>query len=448
MKKMKALLAPLLLSYLRALAHLQLKRHRPKIIGITGSAGKTSAMAACASVLKPKYSVKVSYKANSESGIPLDILGLKPTNYSLVDWLRLAVLAPVKLITTQDKPDIYLAEMGIDSPLPPKNMTYLLSIIQPDVGIFLNASLTHAQNFDPLVKNKNLSAGGRQKHLTKLIALEKGKIITSLPKSAIGIINSDDEHSAEIMQKSRATLLTFGTKGHPIVKVTGVEYDRAKTRFLIKYQAKTYQLNLNNMLLPVHFGHSFAAAICCGLTQDISVSQAIVHLEQSFQLEPGRSSIIEGVHNSKIIDSSYNASPQPTIEMLDLLQKMPGKRKLALLGDMRELGDSAPSEHIRVAKKAALICDQVNLVGPLMAKHALPVLQQAQVKVICHDSARQAADVLKDQLLPDDVLLVKGSQNTILLEIAIKILMAHPEQAEQLLCRRGAYWDKQRRSLM
>jgi len=445
---MKVFLTPLFLNYLRTIARLQLKKHRPIIIGITGSAGKTSAMTACAVVLKPKYKVKISYKANSESGIPLDILGLHPTNYSIIDWLRLALLAPIKLITNQDQPEIYLVEMGIDSPLPPKNMTYLLSIIQPDVGIFLNAALSHTQNFDSLVKNKNLSASEREKHLTKLIALEKGKIITTLPKSATGIINTDDEQSAEIIQKSQATILTFGSMGHPIVKVTGVEYGRDKTRFLIKYQAKTYQLNLKNMILPVHFGHSFAAAICCGFTQGVSINQAIRHIEQDFSLEPGRSSIIEGVNHSQMIDSSYNASPQTMIDMLELMSKVPGKRKLALLGDMRELGDSAMSAHFRVAKKAAQVCDQVHLVGPLMAEHALPILQKAKIKVTCHDSARQAADVLKDQLLPDDVLLIKGSQNTLLLEIAVQQLMAHPEQAEQLLCRRGPYWDKQRRMLI
>jgi len=445
---MKATLAPLLLVYFRALAHLQLKKYRPKIIGITGSAGKTSAMTACEAVLKAKYAVKTSHKANSESGIPLDILGLQAKDYSLFDWLRLTLMAPVKLLTNKLKPDIYLVEMGIDSPFPPKNMSYLLTIILPDVGIFLNANLTHAATFDALLKNKQLASNERRLALTRLIALEKGKIISKLPQSAIGILNTDDVNAAEIAHLAQATLMTYGAKGSPNLKITGVEYGKLNTKFLFKYQAKTYQLNLKNMLLPTHFGYSFAAAICCGLTQDIGIGQAIRNIEDHYTLSPGRSSVIAGINGATILDSSYNASAAPTIDMLELLSKIPGKRKLALLGDLRELGESSEAEHIKVAKKAGQVCDQVNLVGPMMMEYALPVLEKAGIKVTCHNSSRQAADVLKDQLQPGDLLLVKGSQNTLLLEIAVERLMTHPEDADRLLCRRGKYWDKQRRKLM
>lgn len=447
MNCMKALLAPLILHYFRFLAQLQLKKVNPLIVGITGSAGKTSTLLACEAVLKSKFTVKTSHKANSESGIPLDILGLTPKNYSLLDWIGLMIMAPIKLLINWQQFDVYLVEMGIDSPHPPKNMAYLLTILLPDVGIFLNANLAHAANFDSLVDEK-LSATKRQAQITRLIALEKGRIISDLPRDKIGIINTDDVNAAEIGEQSKATLFTFGSKGSPNLKLTGVDYGESSTKFLFKFKGKTHQLNLHGLVLPAHFGYSFAAAIACGLTQEINVQTAIKHIEQSFQLSPGRSSIIEGINGSTIIDSSYNASAEPTIDMLELLKRFPGKRKLALLGDLRELGESSMAEHIQVAKKAAGVCNQVNLVGPMMKEYALPVLKSAKIQVTSHDKAVQAADVLKDQLKPGDVLLVKASQNTLLLEIAVEKLMAHPEKADKLLCRRGKYWDKERRKLM
>ena len=96
-------LAPLVLCYLRFFAKLQLKKnHQAKIVGITGSAGKTSCQLAVLAALgknKGRLKIKISSKANSESGIPLDILGLKVKNYSPLDWLRLILLAPWQLVT-------------------------------------------------------------------------------------------------------------------------------------------------------------------------------------------------------------------------------------------------------------------------------------------------------------------------------------------------------------
>ena len=110
------------LYYLRFWARLKLNIIRPDIIGITGSAGKTSCVQAIVAILGDSFRVKVSEKANSESGIPLNILGLTPNDYSVVDWLRLIFLAPIKALTNWEKYDIYLVELGIDSPRVPKNM--------------------------------------------------------------------------------------------------------------------------------------------------------------------------------------------------------------------------------------------------------------------------------------------------------------------------------------
>jgi hypothetical protein len=82
-----------------------------------------------------------------------------------------------------------------------------------------------------------------------------------------------------------------------------------------------------------------------------------------------------------------------------------------------------------------------------MKKFIWPILKKAKTRVDWVDNAYQAAEILKTELSAGDMLLVKGSQNTLLLETAVERLMAHPEQADQFLCRRGAYWDKKRAEL-
>ncbi|NCN24216.1 MAG: hypothetical protein GW945_01885, partial [Candidatus Pacebacteria bacterium] len=130
-----------------------------------------------------------------------------------------------------------------------------------------------------------------------------------------------------------------------------------------------------------------------------------------------------------------------------LLEKTPGARKLALLGDIRELGENTRQEHETLAHEAAKVCDAVYLVGPAMQKYALPVFQNKKMPAFWFKNAYEAAAQLDQDLRPNDVLLVKASQNTLLLEIAVEILMAEPEKADELLCRRSDFWSQQRELL-
>ncbi len=123
---MKKTLTPFFLFYLRFLSKAQLskiallsritKGKKPVIIGITGSAGKSTLMQTIEAVLKPQFEVKTSSSGNSETGLPLSILDLKIQAYSLIDWLKIAFLAPTKLLTNWQVYDYFIAEMGIDEP--------------------------------------------------------------------------------------------------------------------------------------------------------------------------------------------------------------------------------------------------------------------------------------------------------------------------------------------
>lgn len=443
---MKQKFVLILLTYFKHLAKIQLLKNNPTIIGVTGSAGKTSTRNAIHAILKSKRKVKVSYNANSESGIPLNILGLTPINFSPLDWLRLCILAPLKLLTNWEKYDTYLVEMGIDSPLPPKNMSYLLTIVQPVIGVILNAAPMHSEPFDFLVSTNDPQK--RRAEITRLIAQEKGKIVTTLPKQATAVITVDQKEIAELQQQTQAQVISFGTIPSATVQAQTYSVALEGTKFSFRYHNKTGSVFFPNQLLPQHYQTTFAAAVSVGIALNIDFAECCSLLEKNYHLPAGRASVIKGSNGSTILDSSYNSSTKPTLDMLELLEAIPSKRKIALLGDMRELGIVAQLEHEKVANKASTICDLVVLVGPQMRQFALPVLTDLHKQVKWFANAYLAAEYLKTVITKGDLLLVKGSQNTLLLEIAVEQLMEEPQLATKLLARRGEFWDRKRAELL
>lgn len=384
---MKQQLGLLFLYYLRLLAQLQLKKikllnPKLKIVGIAGSAGKTSCLLACQAALTPQFKVKTNYGGNSESGIPLSILGLTAHDFTLKDWIRLAILAPLSLLANWQKYDILLLEMGIDSAKSPKNMEYLLSIVIPDIGIFLNVSPVHLQNFSSLEN----------------IALEKAKLVNTTFQA---IINSTD----------------------PLVK----KYSKNHRQISIK----PVSLNIPGHVLPSIYSITFGATISLAKLFGLTESQIIQNIQANFHLSPGRSSLIKGIKQSQIIDSSYNSSPTATAEMLKLLHTFPSPR-IAVLGDMRELGTASSSEHIKLYKYATKLADTIISVGPETTKY----FGSNSLKF---SYWWQALDYLKTNLTPKSTILVKGSQNTIFLEEIIKGLLANPTDTAKL-CRQSDYW--------
>ncbi|HPK08506.1 MAG TPA: Mur ligase family protein [Candidatus Woesebacteria bacterium] len=478
MNNLKKKLAPFVLSYLRFFAKLQLKKNsQAKIIGITGSAGKTSCQSAVLAALgknKARFKIKVSHKANSESGIPLDILGLRVKNYSPLDWLRLLLLAPWQLLTNWHQFDLYIIEMGIDSPLPPKNMDYLLSIVQPQIAIILNAKAIHSANFDQLLneteqkqrEQNETEQKQREQAVIRLIAAEKSKLAQALPSSGLAIINRDDPAIWECSRQTQAEILTFGTAGgdaeHELdLKLIDWQVNLAGSHFIfeIRNHLKKYnsgsrllELNLKNLVLGKHYSAALASAILLAFKLGLKKNEIKNNLEKYWTLEPGRSSLLVGKNNSYLLDSSYNASGM--LEMIELTQQLISndqhiKRALAIIGDIRELGAETQAIHQEVAQALAESFSEVYLVGPLMENYALPILQDkikngaGQIKQVkTYLDSQSAGKDLAKNLAAGDLVLVKGSQNTIFLEEAVALLLAEEKSAKKVLCRQSEYWLK------
>ncbi len=388
----------LILGYLRILAKLQLAKIKPQhIIGITGSAGKSTCREMVYAVLSIKYKCKQSATGNSESGIPLDILELKMENYSAFDWLRVCLLAPWQLLTNWQKYEIYIVEMAVDSPKEPKNMSYLLKIVKPDIAIILNILPVHTEFFDTLEN----------------IANEKFKLIASLPSNGWGLVNKDDPLLVELTQKSKQKNIHF--------------FGRSE------------KIDLKNYLWHEGLAYVISAALKVGELLEININEAKKAL-QKVNLPKGRISIIPGIRKTILIDSSYNSSPGPLAFMLRAVyEQYSTNRRIAVLGDMRELGEKAMAEHKKAGELALKTMDYIFTVGALTEKY-FP--NDPHIQKFTH--AKDVIPVLKDFIKKGDVILFKGSQNTIFLEQIVEALMLNQNDADKLLCRRGKFWDKKR----
>jgi len=382
-----------ILYYLRFFAKIQIskvrflqkRKHRQlDIVGITGSAGKSSTLLACQTVFPKTYKVKTNDNCNSESGLPLSLLGLKINNYNFVTWLKIIVLIPLKYLTNWKSYDILILEMGIDSASWPKNMDYLLSVVKPNIGIFLNVSPVHMLNFDSLDE----------------IAMEKAKLVN---QASVAIINDQDK------------LVKKYTQNKNIIKITPTK------------------IKFSNFYLPNIYQISFGTALSLARIFNINYDQAIKNIQENFSLPPSRSSILEGIKNTTIIDSSYNSSPIACQELLKFLTTFKTK-KIAVLGDMRELGKSSPEEHQKIYELATKSADLIISVGPETKKYFGDKSQK-------FDNWWTAAEFLKENIKGSETILVKGSQNTIFLEELVKSILKNPSDSSNL-CRQSPYWLK------
>ena len=447
---MKQLLVNSTLSYLRFFARKALAQHKPTIIGVAGSVGKTSTRNAIEAILKDHFPTKSI--GNSETGIPLGILGMKPEDYSKFDWLKMLGKSPFNLDFLKGTKYL-IAEMGIDEPDAPKNMEYLLTILRPDVAVSLNASATHSLQFDKTVTDKSLSPEERLQAIVTNIAIEDTKIITK-SGAKIGIYNADDSDIAKpVVEKTPTStkLLSFGTKSTNDISfgLSKVSLDGSEFQLYIKNEEKLEDLTLMfpDHILPREYREVFASAILVALQQGLKLKQIKESLEKNYQPPKGRSSLFKGIKDSVIIDSTYNASRasvEAFLDLVDTLKKETNHPVVLLLADMRELGKEAPIEHAAVAEKLIGIVDYLYLVGPLTREHILPVVQQKESsfkEIRWFDSSTRAGEFLKDNLPEKSIILAKGSQNTLFLEEAIKMLLLDKNDAKNL-CRQDEFWMK------
>lgn len=410
---------------LRELAKIQLKKYQAQIIGVTGSLGKTTCVKALHQILKTRFKVKSSSKSyNSEIGVPLSILNQESGFSEVKLWVRVFLGAIFNLLFNWQKYDYLILEMGVDKP---NDLKYILSFIHPEIGVFLGVTPVHTEQF------------AQSPNPLEAIFQEKLQLIKALPVSGIGIVPKE----AEISQMD-SCIINYGFEENADLKILQASSSLLGLKFTLEYKNKkeTFELPL---VLGRDYTKSIVPAVAVSLACGISLKEAASALKD-FHLPPGRLNLITGIKNTILVDSSYNASRFSMLMALKVLNSFKRRRKIAALGDMRELGEFAQKEHAMVAEKAVNVADEILLVGSLMQKYFLPKalgLGFPKDKIYHFDSALKAAEFLRDlRIKGGEVILFKGSQNTIYLEEGVKLLMKNPKEATSLLCRQEPEWLK------
>ena len=447
--KARSVISRFVLFVLKISTRILLSRWKPTIIGVTGSVGKSSFVRLLAVMLQSEFSVFATKRGNSETGIPLELLGLEwlIKERGFLHWLPVVFLAPVMAVVAPRKERVLIVEMAIDSPEKPKNMEYLLEMVKPSIGVLLNVSAAHTEQFSKL-----FSQHPTEDQLLNAIAHEKGKLLTALKKNEQAILSTDQDHVKKLLPNISSNVTTFGFAHSSDFIVSNTSISLQKSTFVISERAtgQEYAVDLKQVVLPKAFGSSIASCFAVGVTLGLhpkkirSILNNMNKADRDSLSLAGRSTLFEGKRGSTILDSSYNSSPTSLTEFLQIfssLQPKRGGRKILVLGDMRELGPLTDSHHqsiVREIKNSKP--DVVYLVGPIMNRVVSPKLEQLEIEVHGYASSKMVGKALAKDIRQHDLVLVKGSQNTIFLEEAVKQILKSPSQDTARLCRQQKDW--------
>lgn len=420
---MKEFFRTTVLSILRALAKRRIRQIQPKVIGITGSAGKTSAKEVIFEVVKQACRSKKSEKnLNSEFGAALTILDLKSGYSSALSWVKILFTACLDALKKPARYDALVLEMGVDKP---GDMDEILKVVRPDIMVFLN------------VKNVHLGEG----HFPNRQAIfsEKSKACAAVPKNGWAVLNHDDAFVRQLEGHLPSNILTIGTEEGSDLRAQNIGMDQDGLHFDLHYENKKLPVRLPHVLGKQHVT-MVLAAIAVGFLQGISW-RSIESALTTYHLPPGRMNKIEGRNGSLLIDSSYNASPDTTLAALEILGMFHG-RKIAALGTMNELGDLSESEHIKIGKAAAEHADMLLAVGSRAKELAEGAQRGGMSASMIHvfKSSKEAGQFLYNILEKRDTVLAKGSQTGVRMEHLVKMCMKDPSRARELLVRQDSYW--------
>ena len=377
---------------LAALASELLGASACRVVGVTGSSGKTSTKDLLAAVFgadAPTVAPENSF--NNELGLPLTVLRITDETRTLV---------------------LEYSARGVG------HIRHLCGIARPDIAIVLNVGHAHLGEF-----------GSREG-----IAAAKGELVESLPDDGTAVLNADDALVAAMRSRTRARSLTFGTDTTADVRIEAVETDRlARARFGLRTPAGNADISLQ--LHGRHHVANAAAAVAAALAADVPLATVVEALQSVTSLSPHRMQMRERGDGLVVIDDAYNANPDSVRAALQALVGITGGdgRSWAVLGVMRELGDTSDALHADVGADAARLgVDELVIVGAdaaAMAEGAQSVTEwQGRVRHV--PDAGVATQLVATESRPRDVVLVKASNSEQLWRLADALMEQVPAGAD------------------
>jgi len=360
-------------------------RSGARVVGVTGSVGKTTTKDLLAAVLATRFeTVATRASFNNEVGLPLTLARLEPSTEALV------------------------AEMGARGP---GHIAMLARLARPGVGVVLNVAEAHLGVF-----------GSR-----RAIAEAKGELVEALPPEGVAVLNGDDPLVAAMAGRTAARVVTFGLGPGAAVRAEGIELDaegRARFRLATGDGCADVALPAMGEHLVADALAAAAAAGALGMPPD-EVAAGL----RGARLSPARMQVTRRADGLTVVNDAYNANPTSMAAGLKALAAAgrAGGRTVAVLGEMAELGDSAAEEHDRIGRLVARLgIDRLIGVGEL----GRVMVQAARMEGMWPEEALAAADadaalaVLASGVGPGDVVLVKASRVIALDRVADRLLAA------------------------
>ncbi len=409
-------------------AKLALLKFKPVIIGITGSVGKTSTKTAVATVLAGKFSVRKSESSyNNEFGLPFTVLNQKFAGRNPLAWLWVFIKC-IRLLLGQNYPHVLVLEMGADRP---GDIQALLNITgQIDFAVITDIGISHMMNYP------NREALAKEK-----LSLAKG-----IKPTGMVILNFDNDMINKFVQEKKpARAITYGLDQESELAASDLQVTNRDGKFGISFKMN-YKGTVVPVNLPDALGRSNVYAALAAASVGIGMGMNLVDISQAlrnFEPPAGRLRFIHGIKNSKVIDDTYNAAPDSTKLALEVLSQIATGRKVAVLGNMAELGSHNEAGHKEIAIKIQEVgVDCVYLVGE-QTKITKDELERRQFKgtVKWFENSENTRIPVQNEIQEGDTILVKGSQSA-RMEKVVKEIMAQPEQAEKLLVRQSTEWLK------
>ena len=406
---------PFVAGYFKFWANISLRRWHPRIIMITGSAGKTTMLNLVETQLGKE--AHYSHNANSAFGIAFDILGEHGVTGSKMQWVKLIFKCPIRAFTFRHKEKYYIVETDGDFP---GRAEYISKWLKPEVSLWVSLGRSHAMCFDEVVKK------GKFATLDEAIAHEFATIPQNTKK--LVLIDGDNEVMVEKTKDIKAEVVKVSKKDLKSYKVqpNRAVFTFAKRKFTFHDPIPrdvTIQLLMLEKLMEY---------------LDVKVNYNL----SNYATPPGRNNFFNGKNGLKLIDSSYNAHIISMQTMLDTFKEMDVDHKWIVVGDIIDQGSVEKEEHEHLADLLAdTKAEQIILIGRRTTKYTYPVLQKKKgVHVMTFRKPDAALKYIEHNLKGNETILFKGSQY---LEWIIEKLLENPEDAAKLP-RQTALYKKRR----
>ncbi len=428
---MKAFFKRVIVAILTAEAKILLRRHKPVIIAVTGSVGKTSTKDAIYSILKKHVAARKSEKSfNSEIGVPLTVLGLPNAWNNPFLWFKNIIDGLFLALFSKEYPSYLVLETGVDRP---GDMKQLTTWVKPDIVVLTRFPdvPVHVEFFSS----------------PEAVTAEKMLLVEALKPNGVVIYNHDDAIIQSQLPLIRQQAIGYSRflPTHFTAGADAIFYKDdvpAGMSFTVKHLHEEQEVRVTGAVgLPFIYTYTGAIAVAmqCGISFSDAASALADHVPP-----PGRMRVLPGLKGTVIIDDTYNSSPTAAEQALATLKELQyGKRKIVVLGDMLELGRFSAREHERIGELVPTSAQALFTVGiraQKIAEGALIAGMDEQF-IFQHESADKAGRELQAFILPGDIILVKASQG-IRAEKIVEEIMAEPLEAPRLLVRQDTAWQE------